>query len=416
MMFSKKNKKRLRRLRLITGNAAWQAIPPLGNLLAALLVVRFTSEAHWGRLVTIMLALQLFALLSKWGNRDFLLRRFSRKPGAAKAWFQTVLRRRLPFLLLLPLIPIILHSSIAATISILLWGTALFFYRSLEAVVIFRKRFLLIVKIESAALLWLLSALYFWRSSAEFAPLLEIFAMAAVLRGMVAVWIFRDWFMPVHPMVSITGFWKQAGRFFLVDASGMLNSRIDLYVLALMLGAADLGRYQILVALLIYLQTFANLLVTPFLKEFYRLPQVSLEKFRRRLFGVGWLTALVATPLLALLLNAGYGFGFPSVSYLLAALFVPPVFGYVTVVYRLFRLNRAQRVVQISFAGMAVKAGLAVLLIPLWGITGAIAAGTVTQWLQWLLFRYADKTSPAESASAGESVYRAAETGVAQNA
>jgi hypothetical protein len=70
-----------RRLALVAASGANSLLLPLLNPLVAFLVVRLASAELWGAFVEPLVIAQFAAHVIGWGNRDYLLRAFSRDPA-----------------------------------------------------------------------------------------------------------------------------------------------------------------------------------------------------------------------------------------------------------------------------------------------------------------------------------------------
>ncbi|MEL6823009.1 MAG: hypothetical protein AAFP70_14705, partial [Calditrichota bacterium] len=72
----------LKRLWLIVISSANTLVAPVLNIAVSLLVVRLSSVETWGSFVAVLIIVNLINHLLYWGNREFLLREYSKTPGS----------------------------------------------------------------------------------------------------------------------------------------------------------------------------------------------------------------------------------------------------------------------------------------------------------------------------------------------
>jgi O-antigen/teichoic acid export membrane protein len=214
--------------------------------------------------------------------------------------------------------------------------------------------------------------------------LLAVFAVVTALQAGALLWRFRRQTLsglgarlrrPLRP-----GYFGAALPFFLLGLSGMLQSRVDLYVANALLPRAGVGHYQVVIGFLLYLQALANALLLPFVKSLYRVraPAVPLLAARLGLAGL----AVVPPSILGLrwLLGMLYGVELPAAAWVWGGLLAWPAYLYLPLVYWLYRLNRPGVVLGLNLLGTAVSAGLSLYLMPRVGIGGGLAAAAAAQW------------------------------------
>ena len=88
-----------RRAGLIIANSFNSLLVPVFGIVVSLLVVRLTSVELWGMFVEVMIWAQLAAMVVGWGNKEFLLRAFSRQPAQMAVRWQSSLVTRSALLL-----------------------------------------------------------------------------------------------------------------------------------------------------------------------------------------------------------------------------------------------------------------------------------------------------------------------------
>jgi hypothetical protein len=177
------------------------------------------------------------------------------------------------------------------------------------------------------------------------------------------------------------GYFGAALPFFVLGLSGLLQSRMDLYVATVLLPSADLGHYQVLIGFLLYLQALANVLLLPFVKSLYRLRAPSVPQLAAHLALIGLAAVPPGVLVLRWLLGVLYGLELPLMAWVWGGLLAWPVYLYLPLLYWLYRLNRPSVVLGVNLLGIAVSAGLSLGLMPRVGMTGGLAAAAAAQWV-----------------------------------
>jgi PST family polysaccharide transporter len=132
----------------------------------------------------------------------------------------------------------------------------------------------------------------------------------------------------------------------------------------------------------------AGFTLLPYVKVLYRLRNDQFYSIQRNLGLIGIGTAGLGVPLMLGILWWLYGFA-PEWPHLIwGILYVWPMYVYTTAIYHNYKHHRERSLLHVYVAGTLVNAGLNVWLLPVYGITGALAASAVAQWLMmgWLLW------------------------------
>jgi len=368
---------------LIGVNSANSLLLPVFNTAVSVLVVRLASAEVWGEFVTVMLVVQLGTHVIAWGNREFLLRAFSREPARIAAkWQSSLLTRALlfvPFAALMLLAP----WPVGRAPVVLIWSAAFVIYQSHESVIVYRRAFGFALVIESIGFSALLTAIAVIHRTLTADQLVAFFAAMYVFKAAALLWHFRSTTLTSLGAAGrvTTRYFGEALPFMLVGLAGLIHSRIDLYSVGLLLPPAEVGRYEVFSGLMLYGQALAGFILLPFVKSLYRLNYPAIMRLARRLFTVG---AVSIGPFLiaaAGLLHLIYRFDFAPAFYLFGGLYVLPMYFYAPIIYALYKSNQPSTVLAISGAGIALKLLLNLTLVPHWGALGAIASVSVIQWL-----------------------------------
>jgi len=371
----------LKRLWLIVISSANTLVAPVLNIAVSLLVVRLSSVEVWGSFVAVLIIVNLINHLLYWGNREFLLREYSKAPGSiAQVWQQNVSSRSvflLPAFIIVWFLPLSLTGILGATG----WIIAAFLLQSFEALVIYSRRFTTSLFIELSGLALLLFSIFILQTDLSSELLTPLFAAATSLRAFLMMLVFRHDIFSDFKWTFTQNHIVAAVPFLILGLTGMLQSRTDLYLVTALMGGSDTGFYQIFINMLIYLQTIAAFILQPFLKNIFRLPQKALYKLTLRLTTAGTLIVALAVPFIALLINRLYRFDVTGEHIILGMFFVLPIYIYLPLIYKHYKEERTTRVVYINLLGIFANAIGTYFLIPIYGISGALAGSAISQWL-----------------------------------
>lgn len=360
---------------------------PVINIVLSVIVIRLSNAEVWGIFVEPLILVTLAAHLIQWGSKDFLLRRFSQSPTTMRTEWQSSFSSRL---IVVPIFIIVLGAffhSWTVMIPLSIWLLVMVVSQSIEVVVLYHRKFGIAIVGE---------ILFFGVAAGG----LLLDPNGFRLSNMVGWWAIGQGLKAVYlsgKFYSETWFrfkwhwsaehWTQAWPFFLVGFVSLLQSRIDLYLVNFYLDPAPVAHYQVLIGLLLYVQAMAGFTLLPYVKVLYRLRNDQFYSIQRNLGLIGIGAAGLGVPLMLGILWWLYGFA-PEWPHLIwGILYVWPMYVYTTAIYHNYKYHRERSLLKVYVAGTLLNAGLNVWLLPVYGITGALAASAVAQWLilGWLL-------------------------------
>jgi hypothetical protein len=141
-----------RRVLTIGANAINTLFLPLLSPIVSLLVVRLVSPDLWGEFVQVAIVAQLGAHVAGWGNKEYLLRRFSQSPSQiARAWRASMLGRVLPFAGFCLVLGILDIPPLRALL-IALWCLGMALDQSFDALVAYRRAFVFAAAVDLCGL------------------------------------------------------------------------------------------------------------------------------------------------------------------------------------------------------------------------------------------------------------------------
>jgi O-antigen/teichoic acid export membrane protein len=373
---------------IIAGNGARQLVVPFANFVVSYLVISAASAELWGAFVVRLVLVSLTVHVLAWGNHETLLRAFSREPQAMSSLWRRSLATRGVFLVLAVAGCIVLGLRGADLGWTVLWVVAALGYQSLAVVVLYTRRFGVAVAAELVGIS--VTAVLLVTSTGGLDLTVVTRAVAAGFAARLAVGLAAFGRKLLDGLgLSFDGrHLVEATPFFLTGLSGLLISKADLLVVTAVLAPAEVGAYQVLLSLFTAVQGLAAVAYTPFLRELYRAPDGSSRRGARILLAAGLGLAILAVPAAHLVLNIIYGLALAPGLLILGALYALPSFGYLPLVYSLYKRDREREVAKVSFVAAGITIVLTLVLARVLGMTGALAAATAAQWMLWGWYRF----------------------------
>jgi O-antigen/teichoic acid export membrane protein len=380
--------KQSRRLKIVATHSLNGLLLPIFNVLVSLLVIRLASVAVWGAFVQVLLVVQLGTHIVYWGNKEYLLRAFSRRPGELAALWQTAVFTRWPLYLLFMAVMALWGWPLSWLLLIWVWGAGLVVAQSVEVLVLYRRAFLFALAVELGTVILLLAGVLLRGQALSVTGLLLLFTLTQVGKAAVFFLYFR-----ADVLRSLRGrhdpaYLTLAFPFLLLGLSGLLQSRIDLYSVSYFMNATEVGQYQVLTGFLLYIQALANFILLPFVKTVYRLETAVIHKISWRLFGLGLILVPPAIVLIGWLLRHLYQFDLSPLLLIVGGLYALPIFFTLPIIYALYKADRQRQVLYVNLVNTGLNLGLNILWIPRWGLLGALLATTLTSWLTLLFYWY----------------------------
>lgn len=383
-----KNKKRLS---LFLSGSAFNFAGPLFNLIISFLVIKYYSIELWGQYVQIAIVIHLINTITAWGNKQYLLKQFSlNQSEISQQWLNSFFSRLLLLLIFLP-VSCFFADSFYTGIIILFWIIISFLQKSFDAVIIYYRSYVFsfFTEIFSFMVFGILFILYL--EEVTFAGIILILTVPIFVKTILhGVYFRKILFVNVKWKFNLK-FYKNSFHFFILEFSGMLGSKIDLYIVAILLSEKYLGVYQILLNMALYFQAFSNLIIQPYIKNIYRAKVVTILNYAYKFFLLGIGISVLATIIIFIAGNFIYIFNLDLMVYILCGLLILPVYFYTIIVFLLLKLDNSKTVVSITAIGILINIILNIYFIGIWGIKGALLASTITQWLIIVMY-FREKT------------------------
>lgn len=374
----------------VASNATSQLVPGAINLLLSVIVIRLFSPEWWGKIIELQLAYYLAGSILAWGNKEYLLREFSKHPaGMGKLWRVNINTRAL-YLLIPCMAPLFfLHDPFIA-FNLFTWIASRFIVQSYESVSTYEKRFFPLTLSEVVAFVPMLIAIWLWRNTLTYNQLVLMLSAGHLLKGAVIMWSFREYgfILGTDPKQL-----RASSLFAILAITGFVATKIDLMIVDLLMDKKDLGVYHVVTNFFILIKTVSSFILYPFAKNIYRMPVASVSKMPGRLLRAGIVISLCGLTVQYIFIKMVYPFDVPLAWYIYGFIGTLPGFWFSPFVFFLFRKNKQNLVIWANLFSSLVNAILCILLIPAYGIPGALVSMAFSQLILTPVYWYWFKRS-----------------------
>jgi O-antigen/teichoic acid export membrane protein len=366
------------------------AVIPALNFLVMVSGIRIHGKESWGTLISIIIWVSLMVFVMGWGNKDFLVRKYSSEPSKMYTAFYSSLFSR-SILLVLSLVLLIFFPAPIAFWGILL-VVLMHFYASLESLVIYHQKFKAQLFSELLGFGIILGGI-FGITSFSLLQFIQLYCVSVLIKLIYMFLALKLWKEKPSFEISIT----QLGYglpFFILGFSGMVNSKIDLYLVNAFLPSGKISEYQLLTSAFLMLQSLSVLMASPLNKAFYRSGNRTIGKLDRLFKKLAIPLVLMGSTGIWLILEKWMQTGLPILFYLLGLLASLPAFYYVIPVLNLYKKHQEKKVLWSNIFSAVLNTIASLALLPGFGITGVLLSVCVSQWVYLIIIKkYENSTS-----------------------
>ncbi len=175
--------------------------------------------------------------------------------------------------------------------------------------------------------------------------------------------------------------------FFLIGLSGWLASKIDIYIVNILLPKERLAEYQLLITAFLLIRAFAAFIIYPFTKHIYRLQHKTIIKIKRMLRLVSMPLVTIFTVIVWFVFEKIIHINLSIVLYILGAFSAIPYYLFVVDIIMFYKIGKEKKVMYINFGSALINLILVVSLVPVYGLKGALIGVLITQYLTLFLYR-----------------------------
>ncbi len=383
-----------KRLKVIAAGGIARILAALGSVIISIIVVRTQSSALWGEVVPYMLLQEFGFSVIGWGVLPYLVQKFSLHPHMMRSEWSKATFSRGWLLVLFLIIILFLSFNITIKVYLIIWAFGRYVYQSFEPIAQVERNFIFSILMETSALLMIIIPIITATTPVHVESVVSLFARSMTWRAAVSIFFYRKWLVFHTPVLA---YFKDASPFFLLTISGMLQQRTDLYCVTYFLNKEETATYQVFFNFLIFAQFLSSLLLSPFVKNIFRLSPASLHKLERNFILAGLPLSLASIGVIIVMIRYFYHFELSWVMYSGGYVYILMFHLYLLRNYEMGKSYRQLTVALIGFAGSALNLVLCIFLIPRYGIEGALLSGTAAQCLIVILYQRSNLMGYAKS-------------------
>jgi hypothetical protein len=377
------NRKIFNRVRIVALSSISQLIFPASGFVISWAVFHYCSEGLWGQFVEVFLIMNFVPHIMAWGNKDYLLRMFSLQPALAhQAWIKSLTAR---LLLIIPLLFFLLLYPFSLDLKIFIFSWCIFryIYQSYDVIILYKRHFIYTLIVEIFGLILILLSVLMGQQNIDLEKLVLIFMIAEFAKATTIMILFFNEFPLFYHAKTDLKFFSAAFFFFILGFSGLVQSRTDLLCINYFLPKDKVAQFQVFTSFLLYTQAISAFIVSPFIKNIYRLGSRQILKLSSRLFGAGIIVIPLSLVVIYFVIVHFYHFNLGIFTMLLGGLSVLPIYFYLPLIYELYKLNKQSNVLIINVSGILLGFICNIIFIKNFtdGINGALAATALVQWL-----------------------------------
>lgn len=351
-------------------------ISPVFLFLVSYLVVQSNSKALWGEFVVLLFTINFSVHILNWGSSNYLLRKFSSNPASISVEYYSSLFTRSIFLSIFFLIYFILFDLDKA-ILLFTWLIGAHIIKSIDPIITYSKKYIGQLVIEISSII-IAGGYLLQKDSITVLTLLQIFTIVIFLKSIAYVLTYSP--RHVKFQFNILSL-KESIPFFIIGFSGLLQTKIDTYVIAAFADKEIVGTYQIFFSFFMLLQIVSGAIILTYSKALYRVSMDVFQKTLKKSAGLGALVSIAGSLFIYYILTQFFQLKIPTPYYCIGALFSFPPFIYSFIIMLFYRLKKEREILLINYAGIIINGFITYLFVMNNNAYYAIVSTAVIQWL-----------------------------------
>ncbi len=372
------------RIKPVLGNAVFLSLPGLSNILNSFLIIRFYQTAWWGNIVELQIIYYVVTTFTIWGNKEFLLREFSKSPSQLKNIWSESFNTRSVLLVIPALLFVLLFIHLQGVMYLIIWIFLRHIQQSFESIASFEKKFIPLM-ISELAVLTSSVMICIFNKDLIFEDILFLITLGYFLRTMISSFFYRKFFARGFSINMI----KSSMGFMLLGFTGVVQTKTDAMAVNLLLDKIELAKYGIVTSLILMGASAASFIIYPYAKNVFRISKDGLKNFIKQFYQIGILISLSVILLEFAVIKYFYHIDFSITVYFISFVCIMPVFWYTPVAFYFFGENKITKVILINSSGIVINAIASFLLIKPFGIEGALCSMALSQ-IGMLIWFYVD--------------------------
>jgi O-antigen/teichoic acid export membrane protein len=377
----------MRKLIIVGINTIRGFLTPLFNFCIAIIGIKLFGKENWGQVIDILLWVYFIVIVSSLGNKDYLIRQFSRNPSKINSHFFGSFFSRSP-LLILSLLFFVFFQTNTALLCILL-TVVMYCYSSLDSLIVYHQKFGLQLLSDLLSFIAVLSIL-FVLSDFSINTILLAFIAGAFIKTVLLVSKLNILKEKISFHFSILEL-KQYLPFFVITLLGWIATKIDLYIVTISLNKTDVSEYQIISNSFILINAGFAFIISPFSKHIYRLPLTKVNKIKTKLNIIALPYLLISSILIWLIMEKLLHLNIDINYYYLSSLkTLFPLFFIIDIMI-LNKYNFEKKVTYIIILGIIVNLLCIYFLIEQYQVIGVIISTCVSRFILLIAYKWQTK-------------------------
>lgn len=362
------------------------SVVPVSTLIFAWIIIRNYGAVLWGEFIVTFLWMNVAAYILSFGSKEFLLRIFSREPDYILENWKQSLSGRTPLLMLFIILLFVFPVGAIRAGWITLWLVSRFIYQSYEPLNIYQENKWKTLISELLMIVFLFFLLVLKEGTLSVTEIIKIYAIAETIKLLLIIALNSSFLPLIKPVINFTEL-KNAFPFFLTGFTGFIQLRADQLVATFILPASSMAFYQILMSILLLLQSIAYLIIQPFLKKIYTISMDAISSLSFKLLTAGALILPVVLFMVRYILINYYGFSFDVRLLVPAYLFVLPFYYFIPFIYVLYKLKEERTILYINIFIIILSIAVLPYLFIHSGILAVIIFIAALQIIQAVVYR-----------------------------
>jgi O-antigen/teichoic acid export membrane protein len=371
------------RVLMIGHGAVFQLVNAFSTAIVAFLVIKTNHTLLWGKFAGVWLLITWFTLLFNFGSKDFLLKKFSNSNNNKIDQLHQLLQIRLPILILCCIISFFIIPLEQAILLVCIL-CMIFIVNSFQPLLIFEQKFRFLMFTEMLAITIQLAFLLMIGNDLNLPYLLSSFLIYNVLKVIAFYYGSKNSFS-FSKLDFDFALFKSLWPFFLLTLGGMLVNKSDFMMVTTLLEDENKAFYQIISTFSTMGIIAANAILQPFIKQIYRVNWEVFNQIARKYFVAGILLSLIYTVSVYFGISLFFNFQLSLFSIILLYAIELAFFAINPLVFYLFREEKQKHFVVIVLTSGLISLLTAWLLVPVYGMEGALWSNLIGNLCMWLL-------------------------------
>ncbi len=355
----------------------------ISSFIISIIGVRYFGKENWGEFIHLFTWITFLAFIANFGNKDYLLRRFSNTPSKKPSHFTTSLISR--SLLLSLSIILFFAFPIKLAVSSFIFIIILFIYQSFDSIIIFNQKFLLQLVAETTGFVLILIGV-FYIPNFDLTHIIYIYCFTFLIKILIVFNHIKPFLKFKNIKFSLLDL-KRSFPFFLIIFSGWISSKMDFYVVNVMMPPQQISEYQIGITSFYLLQSVSYLIILPFNKHLYRLNLKAVKKIKNKVAMASFPIIILGSISIWLVLEKLALLNLPTYFYVIGAIASIPTFFFIVDIIMYYRFKKENNVLKINFILAFLNLILSIFLIEKFGISGALTSMLLIQFIALIIYK-----------------------------